>query len=120
MTDIIFSAAIADAIDSGHPVVALESTIFSNLGLPSPANEEALTRTLAAVVGAGASGVAGAEGGAGAGARLVRLQVLVLVHLSVLVQVVAVVVLPSCGACAIEQERCPSPQNCRKCFTKSV
>ena len=54
MTDIILSAAVADAIDSGQPVVALESTIFSNLGLPSPANEEALTRTLAAVVGAGA------------------------------------------------------------------
>ena len=54
MTDIIFSAAVADAIDSGQPVVALESTIFSNLGLPSPANEEALTRALGAVTGAGA------------------------------------------------------------------
>jgi len=54
MTDIIFSAAVADAIDSGRPVVALESTIFSNLGLPSPSNEQALTRTLAVVVNAGA------------------------------------------------------------------
>jgi pseudouridine-5'-phosphate glycosidase len=54
MTNIIFSAAVADAINSGHPVVALESTIFSNLGLPSPANEEALTRTRSAVVNAGA------------------------------------------------------------------
>jgi pseudouridine-5'-phosphate glycosidase len=54
MANIIFSAAVADAIDSGQPVVALESTIFSNLGLPSPANEEALTRTLAAVLDAGA------------------------------------------------------------------
>lgn len=54
MTSIIFSAAVADAIDTGHPVVALESTIFSNLGLPSPANAEALTRTLAAVEDAGA------------------------------------------------------------------
>lgn len=54
MTNTIFSAAVADAIGSGQPVVALESTIFSNLGLPSPANEEALVRTLAAVVGAGA------------------------------------------------------------------
>ena len=54
MTNIIFSAAVADAIESGQPVVALESTIFSNLGLPSPANEEALTRTLAAVANAGA------------------------------------------------------------------
>ncbi|MEN8238702.1 MAG: pseudouridine-5'-phosphate glycosidase [Actinomycetota bacterium] len=54
MTNITFSAAVAEALDSNHPVVALESTIFSNLGLPSPANEEALSRTLAAVVGAGA------------------------------------------------------------------
>ena len=54
MTNTIFSAAVADAVASGHPVVALESTIFSNLGLPSPANEAALTRTLAAVEGAGA------------------------------------------------------------------
>jgi pseudouridine-5'-phosphate glycosidase len=54
MSSIIFSAAVADAINSGHPVVALESTIFSNLGLPSPANEEALKRTIAAVSNAGA------------------------------------------------------------------
>jgi pseudouridine-5'-phosphate glycosidase len=54
MSSIIFSAAVADAMNSGHPVVALESTIFSNLGLPSPANEEALTRTIAAVSNAGA------------------------------------------------------------------
>jgi pseudouridine-5'-phosphate glycosidase len=54
MSSITFSAAVADAMNSGHPVVALESTIFSNLGLPSPANEEALTRTIAAVSNAGA------------------------------------------------------------------
>jgi pseudouridine-5'-phosphate glycosidase len=54
MSSIIFSAAVADAMNSGHPVVALESTIFSNLGLPSPANQEALTRTIAAVSNAGA------------------------------------------------------------------
>jgi pseudouridine-5'-phosphate glycosidase len=54
MSTIIFSSAVADAIESGGPVVALESTIFSNLGLPSPANEEALTRTLAAVAAVGA------------------------------------------------------------------
>jgi len=54
MTNIIFSAAVADAIAAGQPVVALESTIFSNLGLPSPSNEVALTRTLAAVTDAGA------------------------------------------------------------------
>jgi len=39
MSNIILSAAVADAVDAGRPVVALESTIFSNLGLPSPANE---------------------------------------------------------------------------------
>lgn len=54
MTDITFSAAVAEAKQSRRPVVALESTIFSNLGLPSPANEEALKRTLAAVTSAGA------------------------------------------------------------------
>jgi pseudouridine-5'-phosphate glycosidase len=54
MTDITFSHAVADAKQSRRPVVALESTIFSNLGLPSPANEEALKRTLAAVTSAGA------------------------------------------------------------------
>lgn len=37
------SEAVADALSSGRPVVALESTIFSNLGLPAPANAEALT-----------------------------------------------------------------------------
>ena len=35
-------------------VVALESTIFSNLGLPSPANDEALTRCLDAIRSDGA------------------------------------------------------------------
>ncbi len=54
MSNIILSAAVADALDAGRPVVALESTIFSNLGLPSPANEEALGRTLAAVTSVGA------------------------------------------------------------------
>ena len=55
MSHVILSEAVAEAIDAGQPVVALESTIFSNLGLPSPSNEEALTRTLAAVTGAGAT-----------------------------------------------------------------
>lgn len=36
------SAAVGDALANGRPVVALESTIFSNLGLPAPANAEAL------------------------------------------------------------------------------
>ena len=45
---------VADALASGTPVVALESTIFSNLGLPSPANAEALSRCVAAVRAKGA------------------------------------------------------------------
>lgn len=54
MSEMIFSPPVAEAMASGRPVVALESTIFSHLGLPSPANEAALERTLAAVVAAGA------------------------------------------------------------------
>jgi len=45
---------VADAGEDRRPVVALESTIFSNLGLPSPANADALARCLAAVRAAGA------------------------------------------------------------------
>ena len=37
------SGAVRDALSSGRPVVALESTIFSSLGLPTPANVEALS-----------------------------------------------------------------------------
>ena len=44
------SAALAD----GRPVVALESTIFSHLGLPSPFNREALDRCSAAIREGGA------------------------------------------------------------------
>jgi pseudouridine-5'-phosphate glycosidase len=44
-------AALADR----RPVVALETTIFSELGLPGPANREALERVLAAVEAAGAT-----------------------------------------------------------------
>ena len=45
---------VAEALAAGRPVVALESTIFSNLGLPSPANREALDRCLATVRAGGA------------------------------------------------------------------
>jgi pseudouridine-5'-phosphate glycosidase len=45
---------VASALAQGGAVVALESTIFSNLGLPSPANADALERCLAAVREAGA------------------------------------------------------------------
>jgi pseudouridine-5'-phosphate glycosidase len=54
MPDMIISDQVQDAMQSGRPIVALESTIFSNLGLPSPANREALTLTLAAVRNTGA------------------------------------------------------------------
>jgi pseudouridine-5'-phosphate glycosidase len=50
----IVSAEVQAALDTGDAVVALESTIFSNLGLPSPANVEALDRCIAAVRGSGA------------------------------------------------------------------
>ncbi len=43
------SAEVGDALAAGRPVVALESTIFSHLGLPSPTNAEALSRCLTAV-----------------------------------------------------------------------
>jgi pseudouridine-5'-phosphate glycosidase len=49
--DPIVAAALAD----GRPVVALESTIFSNLGLPAPHNGEALERCLNAIAAAGAT-----------------------------------------------------------------
>ena len=48
------STAVSAALAGGRPVVALESTIFSNLGLPAPANGEALKRCPAAVRDGGA------------------------------------------------------------------
>ncbi|MYJ37088.1 MAG: pseudouridine-5'-phosphate glycosidase, partial [Acidimicrobiaceae bacterium] len=45
---------VAAALSSGAPVVALESTIFSELGLPEPANRECFQRVQAAVWAAGA------------------------------------------------------------------
>jgi pseudouridine-5'-phosphate glycosidase len=48
------SSEVADALATGRPVVALESTIFSHLGLPSPANGEALDRCLGAIRAGGA------------------------------------------------------------------
>lgn len=43
------SDEVGDALLHGRPVVALESTIFSHLGLPSPANLEALNRCTKAI-----------------------------------------------------------------------
>lgn len=48
------SEEVSVAIAAGRAVVALESTIFSTLGLPAPANVEALTRCSAAIRAAGA------------------------------------------------------------------
>lgn len=44
---------MARALAGEQPVVALESTIFSELGLPSPRNQEALNRVRAALTTAG-------------------------------------------------------------------
>lgn len=45
---------VDDALASGVPVVALESTIFSELGLPEPANRQCFRRVQAAVRSCGA------------------------------------------------------------------
>jgi pseudouridylate synthase len=51
----ILSDDVAQALADGRAVVALESTIFSNLGLPAPANAEALELCKQAVVDGGAT-----------------------------------------------------------------
>jgi pseudouridylate synthase len=48
------SQAVADALAEGRPVVALESTVFSSLGLPAPHNHTALQQCLDAVAAFGA------------------------------------------------------------------
>ncbi|MFM8811231.1 MAG: pseudouridine-5'-phosphate glycosidase [Actinomycetota bacterium] len=48
------STEVSDTLASGGAVVALESTIFSHLGLPSPSNHTALTQCIAAIREAGA------------------------------------------------------------------
>lgn len=50
----IVSEEVGAALGAGRAVVALESTIFSHLGLPSPANLEALRRCEAVIREAGA------------------------------------------------------------------
>ena len=49
MPHIKLSGEVAEALEHEHPIVGLKSTIFSHLGLPSPANEEALARSIAAI-----------------------------------------------------------------------
>lgn len=46
---VLVSDEVADALADGTPVVALESTIFSNLGLPAPHNGEAYRRCTEAI-----------------------------------------------------------------------
>ncbi len=45
---------VREGLASGEPVVALESTIFSQLGLPTPANRECYGRVVAAIRAEGA------------------------------------------------------------------
>lgn len=52
--DINYSSEVAEALKTGKPVVALESTVFSPLGLPFPANKEAYSQSLEAVQEKGA------------------------------------------------------------------
>lgn len=54
MPQINLSREVAEALEHEHPIVGLESTIFSHLGLPSPANHEALARTVGAIRSQGA------------------------------------------------------------------
>lgn len=54
MPHIKLSQEVREALDHDRPVVGLESTIFSNLGLPSPANQEALARSTGAIRAHGA------------------------------------------------------------------
>jgi pseudouridylate synthase len=48
------SSEVGAALAAGKPVVALESTIFSSMGLPAPANRDALVRCEAAIRSEGA------------------------------------------------------------------
>lgn len=58
MTDpVVVHHDVLAALRAGQPVVALESTIFSNLGLPSPANAEALDRCIGAISATGGTTV---------------------------------------------------------------
>lgn len=49
------SAEVEAAVTAGHPVVALESTVFGPLGLPARAGSEALLRSVGAVRAGGAT-----------------------------------------------------------------
>jgi pseudouridine-5'-phosphate glycosidase len=51
---VLVAERVAKALGDGQPVVALESTVFSRLGLPAPAGEEARRRVYEAVQAGGA------------------------------------------------------------------
>jgi pseudouridine-5'-phosphate glycosidase len=53
-TNMQISPAVSAALESNTPVVALESTVYSTLGLPAPHNREALNRCVAAIEARGA------------------------------------------------------------------
>lgn len=55
MSAVVLSDEVADALAGSRPVVALESTIFSTLGLPEPANRTCLEGVIRAIRGAGAT-----------------------------------------------------------------
>lgn len=52
---LVIGEEVATALAKGDPTVALESTIFSHLGLPSPANRQALDRVNRAISNGGAT-----------------------------------------------------------------
>lgn len=54
MPQLRISTEVREALSEGRPVVGLESTIYSHLGLPSPANQEALERSTRAIRNQGA------------------------------------------------------------------
>jgi pseudouridine-5'-phosphate glycosidase len=54
LASVLVSDEVRAALDERRPVVALESTIFSNLGLPAPHNREALERCKKAIASRGA------------------------------------------------------------------
>jgi pseudouridine-5'-phosphate glycosidase len=54
MPHLTISSEVQQALADNRPVVGLESTIYSPLGLPSPANQEALARCTAAIRSQGA------------------------------------------------------------------
>jgi len=54
MPHLTISSEVQQALADNRPVVGMESTIYSHLGLPSPANHEALERCTAAIRSQGA------------------------------------------------------------------